>query len=443
MKNFKTILTTLRIVVTLLFAANVIFMFQLYSSIKERYVSDVEQSISRADQIEMVDRIVKAGLAATNEVVWLQIGLQKSDVGTTIDAELLKEMNYSQGFRRVDKQLMTYIAEYLHDSYGDQTGKPDIQKLEEALRRDLAFSGYYPEEVYITLPEETPEFQNGLWKIEYRINGSLIYNAYISPLTENILWEMSGVIATSVLIALVLTFGFWYLLHVINRQRTLEEMKDDFTNNMTHELKTPIAIAYAANDSLLHFPDPTDDNRTKRYLSAALEQLSKLSGLVEQILSMSMERRKNLILTKEKILLKPFLTAVIEQQKLKASKPCIITMSCSDDLVVETDPIHFSNIIGNLIDNSIKYSGESVEIHIEADNNGISVKDNGIGIPEKSLSEVFNKFYRVPNGNRTDVRGYGIGLFYVKSIVEKHGWTISVKSKVKEGSRFIINFKRI
>ena len=118
-------------------------------------------------------------------------------------------------------------------------------------------------------------------------------------------------------------------------------------------------------------------------------------------------------------------------------------MSCSDDLVVETDPIHFSNIIGNLIDNSIKYSGESVEIHIEADNNGISVKDNGIGIPEKSLSEVFNKFYRVPNGNRTDVRGYGIGLFYVKSIVEKHGWTISVKSKVKEGSRFIINFKRI
>ncbi len=441
MKHFRLILTSIRIIVTLLFAGNVFFMVQLYNSIKERYISDVEQSLSRADQIETVDRIVDAGLVGDDDVVWLSIGLQKSDVGSAMDTEQLREMDYSQGFRRVDKQIMSMIAQHLHDgSYSDRIGEPDVSKMEEAFRRDLNFSGYYPEEVYIVAPGGTVEYSSDLWEIGYRINGDLTYYAYISPLTNNILREMGGVIITSALIALALTFGFWYLLHVIARQRTIEEMKDDFTNNMTHELKTPIAIAYAANDSLLQFPDPNDEARTKKYLTAALEQLSKLSGLVESILAMSMERRKHLAMAKENINLKEFLTKIIEQQKLKTEKTCEFVLECPEDAVVEADPTHFSNVIGNLIDNSIKYSGDSVKIAIKLDSTGLSVSDNGIGIPEKSLPDIWSKFYRVPHGNRTDVRGYGIGLFYVKSIIEKHGWNISVVSRQGKGSIFTIKF---
>lgn len=443
MKHFKLILTSMRIIVGLLFATNVIFMVQLYNSIKERYICDVEQCLSRADQIETVDRIIDAGLVGDDDVVWVSIGLQKSDVGSTMDAVKLREMDYSQGFRRVDKQIMSMIAQHLHgDSYTDRIGQPDVSKMEEAFRRDLSFSGYYPEEVYIVAPGSALEFSSDLWEIDYRVNGDLTYLAFISPLTNNILREMGGVIITSALIALVLTFGFWYLLHVIACQRTIEEMKDDFTNNMTHELKTPIAIAYAANDSLLQFPDPKDEERTKKYLTAALNQLSKLSGLVESILAMSMERRKNLTMTKEKIDLKEFLTNIIEQQKLKADKSCEIVLECQEDATIEADPTHFSNIIGNLIDNSIKYSGESVTIIIKAYANGVSIADNGIGIPEKSLPFIWSKFYRVPHGNRTDVRGYGIGLFYVKSIIDKHGWNISVVSRQGKGSTFTINFGR-
>ncbi|MBD5247191.1 MAG: HAMP domain-containing histidine kinase [Barnesiella sp.] len=441
MKPFKLILTSMRIIVLLLFAANVVFMVQLYNSIKERYINDVEQCLSRADQIEMVDRIIEAGLGGDDDVVWISIGLQKSDVGLVMDAEELRKLDYSQGFRRVDKQIMSMIAQHLHDgNYADRIGSPDISKMEEAFRRDLNFSGYYPEEVYIVAPGTTLECSSDLWEIKYRVNNDIIYCAFISPLTGNILREMGGVIITSALIALVLTFGFWYLLHVIARQRTIEEMKDDFTNNMTHELKTPIAIAYAANDSLLQFPDPKDEERTKKYLTAALDQLSKLSGLVESILAMSMERRKNMTMAKEKIDLKEFLTNIMEQQKLKADKPCEIVLECQKDATVEADPTHFSNVIGNLIDNSIKYSGDSVSIIIKADANGVSVADNGIGIPEKSLPEIWSKFYRVPHGNRSDVRGYGIGLFYVKSIIDKHGWSIGVDSKLGKGSKFIIKF---
>jgi len=433
----------MRVIVAMLFVANMIFMIQLYNSIKERYINDVEQCLSRADQIEMVDRIIDAGLGGDDDVVWVAIGLQKSDVGSTMNAEELRELDYSQGFRRVDKQIMSMIAQYLHDgSYSERIGDPDVSKMEEAFRRDLNFSGYYPEEVYIVVPGGTLEYSSDLWEIEYRVNGELTYYAYISPLTNNILREMGGVITTSALIALVLTFGFWYLLHVIARQRTIEEMKDDFVNNMTHELKTPIAIAYAANDSLLQFPDPKDEERTKKYLTAALDQLSKLSGLVENILAMSMERRKHLTMAKEKIRLRDFLANIIEQQKLKADKPCDIILECQGDATVEADPSHFSNVIGNLIDNSIKYSGESVSIIIKADANGVSIADNGIGIPEKSLPYIWSKFYRVPHGYRTDVRGYGIGLFYVKSIIDKHGWNISVVSRQGKGSTFTINFGR-
>ncbi|WP_300912447.1 sensor histidine kinase [Paramuribaculum intestinale] len=441
MKHFKLILTSMRIIVGVLFVANVIFMMQLYNSIKTRYLNDVEQCLSRADQIEMVDRIIDAGLGGDDDVVWVSIGLQKSDVGSTMNAEELRELDYSQGFRRVDKQIMSMIAQHLHDgSYSERIGDPDVSKMEEAFRRDLNFSGYYPEEVYIVAPGGTVEYSSDLWQIEYRVNGNLTYYAYISPLTNNILREMGGVIITSALIALALTFGFWYLLHVIASQRTIEEMKDDFTNNMTHELKTPIAIAYAANDSLLQFPDPQDEERTKKYLTAALDQLSKLSGLVESILAMSMERRKHLTMAKEKIRLRDFLANIIEQQKLKADKPCDIILECQGDATVEADPSHFSYVIGNLIDNSIKYSGESVSIIIKADANGMYVADNGIGIPDKSLPEIWSKFYRVPHGNRSDVRGYGIGLFYVKSIIDKHGWSIGVESKSGKGSKFTIKF---
>ncbi len=441
MKHFKLILVCMRVIVAMLFVANMIFMIQLYNSIKERYINDVEQCLSRADQIEMVDRIIDAGLGGDDDVVWVAIGLQKSDVGSTMNAEELRELDYSQGFRRVDKQIMSMIAQYLHDdSYADRIGEPDVSKMEEAFRRDLNFSGYYPEEVYIAVPGDTLEYSSDLWEIEYRVNGDLTYYAYISPLINNILREMGGVIITSALIALVLTFGFWYLLHVIARQRTIEEMKDDFVNNMTHELKTPIAIAYAANDSLLQFPDPKDEERTKKYLTAALDQLSKLSGLVENILAMSMERRKHLTMAKEKIRLRDFLANIIEQQKLKADKPCDIILECQGDATVEADPSHFSNVIGNLIDNSIKYSGDSVSIVIKADAAGVSVSDNGIGIPEKSMPDIWSKFYRVPHGNISDVKGYGIGLFYVKSIIDKHGWSIGVESKPGKGSKFTIKF---
>ncbi len=142
----------------------------------------------------------------------------------------------------------------------------------------------------------------------------------------------------------------------------------------------------------------------------------------------------------EEIQLHPFVEEIAAAQRMRSDKDISINVNVADNIVVEADKTHLANVLNNLIDNAIKYSGDSVEITIMGDNKNLSVNDNGIGIPSKSIPYLFNKFYRVPHGNRQDVRGYGIGLYYVKSILDKMGWAIEVKSTEGEGSVFTIKF---
>lgn len=147
-------------------------------------------------------------------------------------------------------------------------------------------------------------------------------------------------------------------------------------------------------------------------------------------------------LNPEEIRLQPFIEEIASAQRMRGDKGITINVNVSEDIAVEADKIHFANVLNNLIDNAIKYSGDSVMITITGDDKDISIADNGIGIPSKSIPYLFNKFYRVPHGNRQDVRGYGIGLYYVKSMVDKMGWSIVVKSKEGEGSIFTIKFRK-
>lgn len=142
----------------------------------------------------------------------------------------------------------------------------------------------------------------------------------------------------------------------------------------------------------------------------------------------------------EKIVLPVFVGEIAEAQQMRGDKEISIDVEADGDVVVTADKSHLSNVLNNLIDNAIKYADGSAFIKISITSDGITVSDNGIGIPQKSLPFIFDKFYRVPHGNRQDVRGYGIGLYYVKHIIEKLGWSISVKSREGEGSVFTIKF---
>lgn len=276
----------------------------------------------------------------------------------------------------------------------------------------------------------------------YRYNpvSGYTYCAYITPLTRHIISEMAGVIITTFLLITAFSLAFIYLFRTVSRLRTLEEMKDDFVSNMTHELKTPIAIAYSANDALLNYDTANDAEKRERYLQIANKQLKRLGELVENILAMSMERRKTLQLKPEPILLRQFVEEISALQRMRGDKKIKIDVRVDERVNITADKAHFINVLNNLIDNAIKYSGDSVSITIAGDDKEISVADLGIGIPARSIPYIFNKFYRVPHGNLQDVRGYGIGLYYVKSIIDKMGWAISVSSREGEGSVFTIKF---
>ena len=283
---------------------------------------------------------------------------------------------------------------------------------------------------------------------EFNMHHSQRYQLVFEPINSLVLKQMTGILVTSFVILLILGFSFWFLIRTLLKQKTLDEMKSDFTNNITHELKTPIAVAYAANDALLNFNQAEEKSKRDQYLRISQEQLQRLSGLVEQILSMGMERRKTFRLHPEEINLKELITPLMEQHQLKADKPVHIELDIQPEtLVIVADRTHFSNIISNLIDNAIKYSYGEAEVNIHCrkiategqdEQTEISVSDHGIGIAPEKQKHIFDKFYRVPTGNLHDVRGYGLGLFYVKTMTEKHGGSVSVKSELGKGSTFTI-----
>ncbi|WP_336616264.1 HAMP domain-containing sensor histidine kinase [Bacteroides acidifaciens] len=278
---------------------------------------------------------------------------------------------------------------------------------------------------------------------DFNMSRSQRYQLVFEPV-DSLVWKhMTGILTTSFIILLILGFSFWFLIRTLLRQKTLEEIKSDFTNNITHELKTPIAVAYAANDALLNFNQAEEKTKRDQYLRICQEQLQRLSSLVEQILSMSMERRKTFRLHPEEVNLKELIVSLVEQHQLKADKPAQITLEIEPEtLTIVVDRTHFSNIISNLIDNAVKYSKERADITIRCRQTEqtvtISIADRGIGIPLDKQKHIFDKFYRVPTGNLHNAKGYGLGLFYVKSMVEKHGGTITVKSEPGKGSIFTI-----
>ena len=276
----------------------------------------------------------------------------------------------------------------------------------------------------------------------YDLYNKMTYRLWVEPTHRVVLNQMQGILGTSLIIVIILGISFWYLLHIILRQKTVEELKEDFTHNITHELKTPIAVAYAANDALMNFSSENEEKR-ENYHFIVQSQLNQLSGLVEQILTMSKKERKDFQLHYETIELRPMLEDIISRQRLKSEKDVSIHLQMEGDISIRADRTHLSNMVSNLSDNAEKYSDEKAEICIMCQIQGkicqIQVIDKGIGIPHDKQPYLFNKFYRVPTGNRHDVKGYGLGLYYVKMMVELHRGSIQVESTPGKGSTFTLN----
>jgi two-component system phosphate regulon sensor histidine kinase PhoR len=271
-----------------------------------------------------------------------------------------------------------------------------------------------------------------------------ILSVYFPEEEKFLLGGMMGWMSLSALFLIIVVFSFSYMIFSLYKQKKLSEMKSDFVNNMTHEFKTPISTISLASEMLLK-PSVTESlDKINKYANIIYDENSRLKNQVEQVLQIAVLDKGTFNLTKSEINIHEIVDLAIDNfeilikqregnftKHLNATQPNIIA-----------DPIHITNIIHNLIDNANKYSPEKPDIVISTwnENNGIivSVQDKGIGISHENQRHVFKKFYRVHTGNIHDVKGFGLGLYYVKTIVEAHAGTIRIYSELKKGTRIEI-----
>ena len=248
-----------------------------------------------------------------------------------------------------------------------------------------------------------------------------------------------------VIIILFVIVFFAFSLGIIIRQKKLSEVKTDFINNMTHELKTPISTISLSSEMLMRM-DLADENQEKirKYASIIFKENKRLENQVERVLNVAKLDKDQVVLDKELFNLNEILSEVKENFEFNQTElGGVITIDCdAEHFEIQADSVHITNVIYNLLDNAIKYCDGRAMIHIQTrnDKNGliIDISDNGIGIKKENLKLIFDKFYRVPTGNVHDVKGFGLGLFYVKLIIEAHHGKIDVKSTLGRGTTFTI-----
>jgi two-component system phosphate regulon sensor histidine kinase PhoR len=228
------------------------------------------------------------------------------------------------------------------------------------------------------------------------------------------------------------------------RQKRLSEIKNDFINNMTHELKTPISTIALSSEMILKGDFTADREKFYRYVGIIHKENKRLEDQVERVLNVAKLDQEKIILKKTALNMHELLEEAKENFTLNqlGNGVAINLKLDAVEPIIYADSVHITNVIYNLLDNAIKYCEMDPKITINTDNKNsgflIEISDNGIGIKKEDIKMIFDKFYRVPTGNLHNVKGFGLGLFYVKLIVEEHFGKIEVKSKIGEGTTFTI-----
>jgi len=262
-----------------------------------------------------------------------------------------------------------------------------------------------------------------------------------------IMSSMAATLATTGGLLLVLVLCFGYTIFSILRQKKVSEMKTDFINNMTHEFKTPVSTIMIASEALKDNEITADKSRVARLANIIYEENERLGSYIERVLNVARIERNDFKLEKKPLDVNEMIAVVVDSMALKLQKHNAKTnlQLEAENAIISADELHFSNVIYNLIDNAIKYSANDPDITISTLNkNGqvvIRVADKGIGMSRDQQTKIFEQFYRIPTGNLHDVKGFGLGLSYVNTVVKRLNGMISVKSEKEKGSEFELKFE--
>lgn len=485
--GYRNILILIVLTGVLLTAAQVYFTFQNYKVNKQRFINDVQialdlsiekyfaerarknfyffkmdvgdtlikdkEAIATVTALSNVDSILKeatpsiqlnrrSGKVDSNKlsVVWSQVSA--SDDTSLVDSIIhnfrsttIKNLGESGSddieltsrFEHLTQKVMISISEELLD-----IGKLFVDVEEELKRKNLSIDFAINQrsgDRTTSVGTSKPSFLTTTAKSSYLGSNRSVdldfENSTLSILSRGI----SDLVISVLLIGWVMG-SMIHLYRTIGKQKQIAEIKDDLISNITHEFKTPIATISSALEGITHFNEDNDLEKTKRYLSVSNDQLGRLNGMVEKLLETAALDKRRLELNLEEIDLVAWTQKVVQRFNMISNGKRIVFECIKDSLVGKIDLFHFENAIGNLVDNAIKYGGENIVVRL----NGLDAKveweieDDGGTIPKASHDLVFEKLYRVPTGNQHDIKGFGIGLFYARSIVELHGGSLNLES---------------
>jgi len=338
----------------------------------------------------------------------------------TLNPELLKNLLVEQFKEYNIKEVFEYgiydcfTDSIIFDRYVDLSSSRELNNMSGTELEKWAHDGHYFG-VYF------PERKNTSYSSKENISKSF----YISSI-----------------VIVFITLIFAYAIVVILRQKRLSEVKTDFINNMTHELKTPISTIGLSSEVLLNKDIHKDPERIHRYAQIIKAENNRLESQVERVLQLAKLDKGEIELKKESINIEELITASVGVFRVSAeqNEGTITTWFNLKNPSIVADKVHLTNIIHNLLDNANKYSPEdpTIDVNVSTLNNGVSVSitDNGKGMNKDQQKLVFDKFYRVPTGSVHDVKGFGLGLYYVKKIINQHGGKITLSSELNKGSTF-------
>jgi two-component system phosphate regulon sensor histidine kinase PhoR len=291
-------------------------------------------------------------------------------------------------------------------------------------------------------------FSNTLTTEAIRFDPIHRYIAILSEVQPLILKEISPQIFFSVFLTLLTSLAFYMMYRSIRNQQRLMQLKNEFISNITHELKTPITTVGVAIEALRNFKGINNPEITDEYLGIAQNELNRLTILTEKVLRTAIYEDKGIEFKPEPVELDKIIDQVLNSMKLVFEKQNakVSFKKTGSDFNMMGGGIHLTSVLFNLLDNALKYSPRNPVINISLKEEGgnlvLSVKDNGMGIPVEYQKKVFEKFFRVPTGDVHNIKGYGLGLSYVESVVKSHKGTIKLESEPGKGSKFIVTLPK-
>lgn len=387
------------------------------------------------------------------------------DVGDADYEKLLPELlentqaQVVANVRRFNALVGDVMVELMRGKYGP-TRRIDPELVDSLLQRELATRGIeVPYEFGIVLGDQqfittasAPEDEQALLASPHRVSlhpenlfaSSDELYVHFPKEKRYVLERVWTVLTGSGLFTLVIILGFSYTISALFRQKKVADIKNDFINNMTHEFKTPIATISLAVDSMGNPKISGNPDRIRHYTNIIRDENRRMNGQVEKVLQMALLDRNEIKLSREPLDLHQVARTAAEAMGVQVeSKGGALNLELKAERPgVFADEVHITNVVQNLLDNANKYSPEAPVIGVETwnDKHGVylAVTDQGMGMSRETQNSIFEKFYRSPKGNVHDVKGFGLGLTYVKAILDAHGGSITVKSQLGKGSRFII-----